>query len=61
MSDENGPSSQNSGPMLLILAMTSDETIVADNRLSIVFGFPIIDFIFHNRLSPRKKKNYLFI
>ena len=33
---------------------TSDETIVADNRLSIGFGssISIIDYVFHNRLSP---------
>ena len=32
----------------------SDETIVADNRLSIGFGssISIIDYVFHNRLSP---------
>jgi hypothetical protein len=36
---------------------SSDEMIVADNRLSMVFGssIPIIDLIFHNRLSPNKR------
>ena len=40
--------------VLIILIVSSDETIVADNRLSIVFGssISIIDFISHNRLSP---------
>jgi hypothetical protein len=37
----------------------SDEAIVADNRLSIVFcsSTPIIDFICHNQLSTKKIKH----